>query len=55
METARTETTRKPTYSMAGAIGATAWQKVSSVDAIICVATGPLTVEVTHHMDRPLQ
>ena len=31
--------TRGPTYSSAGAIGTTAWQKVSSVDAIICVVT----------------
>jgi len=27
--------------------------KSSSVDATICVATSPLTVEVTHHMDGP--
>ena len=30
-------------------------KKVSSVDAIICVATSPLTLEVTHHMDWPFE
>jgi len=35
--TARTETTRGPTYSMARTIGAHG-KKASSVDAIICVA-----------------
>ena len=39
LATAWTETTRRPTYSMARAIGATAWQKVLSVNAIIFVAT----------------
>ena len=29
--------------------------KVSSVDAHICVATSPLTLEVTHYMDRPFE
>jgi len=29
--------------------------KVSSVDAHICVATSPLTLEVTCHMDRPFK
>jgi len=33
------ETTRGPTYSMTRVIWATLWQKVSSVDAIVCVAT----------------
>jgi len=55
-----TETTRGPTYSMTRAIEATPWRKGSSVDAIVivCVATivySPLTVEVTRHMERPLQ
>jgi len=39
MATAKAETTHGPTYSMTGAIWATPWQKVSSVDAIVCVAT----------------
>ena len=39
MATARIETTHGPTYPMARAIGATAWHKVSSLYAIICVAT----------------
>ena len=30
-------------------------EKVSSVDANICVATSPLTLEVTSHMDRPFK
>ena len=29
--------------------------KVSSVDAHICVATSPLTLEVTRHMDQPFE
>jgi len=29
----------RPTYSLTRAIWATPWQKVSSVDAIVCVAT----------------
>ena len=45
-----------PTYSMTRAIGATPWRK-----AFICRCNwlhchySPLTVEVTRHMDRPLQ
>ena len=39
MATARTETTRGPTYSMTRAIWATPCKKVSSVDDIVCVAT----------------
>ena len=50
MATTRTEATCGPTYSMARAIGATAWQKGLSVDAIIWVAT-----HSAHHMDRPHQ
>jgi len=39
MATARTETTHGPTYSMTRGIGATHGEKVSSVDAIVYVAT----------------
>ena len=33
----RTDTTHRSTYSMARAIRATTWQKVSSVDAAVCI------------------
>ena len=46
------ETTRGPTYSMARAIGATTWQKVHLLMPLHVLL---LTVEVTRHMDRPLQ
>ena len=40
MATARTETTRGPTYSMTRAIGGVPHgKKVSSVNAIVCIAT----------------
>jgi len=39
MATARTETTRGPTYSMTRAIGLPHGKKVSSVDGIVCIAT----------------
>jgi len=55
MATARTETTRGPTYSMTRAIGATPWQKgfIHQCHCLRCYYS-PLTVEVTNHMDRPL-
>jgi len=38
MATTKTETTHGPTYSMARAVGAMAWQKeVLSVNAIVCL------------------
>jgi len=56
MATARTETTRGPTYSMTRAIGATPWQKnfIRRCHCLHCHYSS-LTVEVTCHMDRPLQ
>jgi len=56
MATARTETTRGPTYSMNRAIWATLWQKgfICRCHCLRCHYS-PLTVEVTRHMDRPLQ
>ena len=53
---ARTETTRGPTYSMTRAIWANQWQKgfICQCRCLRCHYS-PLTVEVTHHMDRPLQ
>jgi len=54
MATARTKTTRGPTYSMTRAIGATPWQKGFTCRCHCCHYS-PLTVEVTRHMDRPLQ
>jgi len=36
-QTKKTDTIHRPTYSMARAIQATAWQKVSSVDATVCI------------------
>jgi len=56
MATARMETTREPTYSMTRVIGATPWQKgfIRQCHCLHCHYS-PLTVEVTHHMDRPLQ
>ena len=49
METARTETTRGPTYSMAQAI------RAKMVHLLMPLFALPLTVEVSRHMDRPLQ
>ena len=56
MATVRTETTRGPTYSMTRAIGATPWRKgfICRCHCLHCHYS-PLTVEVTRHMDRPLQ
>jgi len=56
MVTARTETTRGPTYSMTRAIWATPWQK-GFICRCYCLRChyNPLTVEVTRHMDWPLQ
>jgi len=56
MATARTETTRGPTYSITRGIWATPWQK-GFVCRCHCLHYHyiPLTVEVTRHMDRPLQ
>ena len=56
MATARTETTREPTYSMTRAIGATLWHKgfICGCHCLHCHYS-PLTVEVTCHTDRPLQ
>jgi len=56
MATARTETTHGPTYSMTRAIGATRWQKgfICQCHCLRCHYS-PLTVEVTRHMDWPLQ
>ena len=53
MATARMETTREPTYSMVRVIGATAWQKMLLLSMPLFAL--PLTVQVTHHMDQPLQ
>jgi len=56
MATARTETTRGPTYLMPRAIGATQWQKgfICRCHYLRCHYS-PLTVEVTLHMDRSLE
>ena len=56
MATARTETTRGPTYSMTRVIWATPWQKgfICRCHCFHCHYS-PLTVEVTRHMDQPLQ
>jgi len=50
--TARTESTRGPTYSMARAIGATAWHFVCQCHYLCCHSHWKsLTLEVTRHMD----
>jgi len=56
MATAGMETTRGPTYSMTRAIWATPWQEgfICPCHCLLCHYS-PLTVEVTRHMDRPLQ
>ena len=56
MVTPRTETTRGPIYSMTRAIWATPWQKgfICRCHCLRCHYS-PLTVEVTRHMDRPLE
>jgi len=56
MATTRTETTCGPTYPMTRVIGATPWQKgfIRRCHCLRCHYS-PLTVEVTRHMDRPLQ
>ena len=56
MATARMETTRGPTYSMTRAIWATTWQRgfICRCHCLRCHYS-PLTVEVSGHMDRPLQ
>jgi len=56
MATATTETTRELTCSMTRAIWATPRQKgfICRCHCLRCHYS-PLTVEVTRHMDRPLQ
>jgi len=56
MATVRTETTRGPTYSMTRVKGATPWQKgfTCRCHCLRCHYS-PLTMEVTRHVDQPLQ
>jgi len=53
LATARMETTRGPTYSMARVIGG--YRMAKRFHLLMPLYVLPLTVGVTHHMDRPLQ